>query len=113
MTRICLLVLWAACLSPAQPTKCAAVEGERLEARHPAALLPDPPTSPAPAPGARRTFREPELLALGRRHSLTLAGIPDNVCFEWDLQTLDRGLVLEAMRAALPLPNLKLDIMER
>ena len=117
--RVGWLVVWVAWLSPAQSTKCAPVEGDRIEARSLAvflpafrALPPDTPISLAPAPGARRTFRDSELAALARRHSLELADYPESVCFEWEMQPLDRAQVMEAMRVVLPAPDLAIEIVE-
>jgi flagella basal body P-ring formation protein FlgA len=117
MLAMLLLALCTASLSPAQ-TDCAPVETDRLTVADLAAVLPpfrtappDPVISAAPAPGARRIFHPSELLSIARRYSVTLADTSD-ICFEWRLHPLDRTLLLDAMRAALPLPDLRLDIVE-
>jgi len=105
-------------MAGAQSGECAAVERDRLLARDFAAALPAfgalPPETeiaPAPAPGARRIFREPELRGLARRFALSLTGAGE-LCFEWKLEPLDRGAVAAAMRAALPEPAVEIEIVE-
>jgi flagella basal body P-ring formation protein FlgA len=118
MTRLCIVLLWFACFTPAQTTKCVEVEGDRILARDFAVSLPgfgqlppETPLAPAPMPGMRRFFRSLELVALAQRYSVEIA--PDaSLCFERQTELLDRGRVLEAMRLALPLPDLKIEIVE-
>jgi flagella basal body P-ring formation protein FlgA len=59
----------------------------------------------------RRVIHELELLSLAKRFSVPLDSAPD-ICFEWELAPLDRTVALEAMRAALPLPDLQIEITE-
>jgi flagella basal body P-ring formation protein FlgA len=118
MIRLCIVLLWFACLTPAQTPKCVEVEGDRILARDFAVSLPGfsqlPPEtqlSPAPMPGMRRFFRPFEVVALAKRYSVAID--PDaSVCFERQTEMLDRDRVLEAMRLALPLPDLKIEIVE-
>jgi len=118
MTRLCILLLWFACFTPAQTPKCVEVEGDRILARDFAVSLPGfgqvPPETrlaPAPQPGMRRFFRSFELVALAQRYSVEID--PDaTLCFERQTEMLDRDRVLEAMRLALPLPDLKIEIVE-
>jgi flagella basal body P-ring formation protein FlgA len=94
------------------------VEGDRILARDFAVSLPGfsqvPPEtqlSPAPMPGMRRLFRPFELVALAKRYSVAID--PEaSLCFERPTEMLDRDRVLEALRLALPLPNLKIEIVE-
>jgi flagella basal body P-ring formation protein FlgA len=118
MTRLSIVLLWFACFTPAQTPKCVEVEGDRILARDFAVSLPgfgqlspETPLAPAPQPGARRFFRSFELVALAQRYSVKID--PDaGVCFERQTEMLDRDRVLEAMRLALPLPDLKIEIVE-
>ena len=118
MTRLCIVLLWFACLTPAQTPKCVEVEGDRILARDFAVSLPGfgqlPPEtqlSPAPQPGMRRFYRPVELAALAQRYSVALD--PEaSICFERQTEMLDRDRVLEAMRLALPIPDLKIEIVE-
>ena len=118
MTRLSIVLLWFACFAPAQTPKCVEVEGDRILARDFAVSLPgfgqlspETPLAPAPQPGARRFFRSFELVALAQRYSVKID--PDaGVCFERQTEMLDRDRVLEAMRLALPLPDLKIEIVE-
>jgi flagella basal body P-ring formation protein FlgA len=94
------------------------VEGDRILARDFAVSLPGfgqlPPETqlaPAPLPGLRRFFRPFELVALAQRYSVAID--PEaSLCFERQTEMLDRDRVLEAMRLALPLPDLKIEIVE-
>jgi flagella basal body P-ring formation protein FlgA len=118
MIRICIALLWFACFAPAQTPKCVEVEGDRILARDFAVSLPgfgkispETPLAPAPQPGVRRFFRSFELVALAQRYSVEID--PDaGLCVERQTEMLDRGRVLEAMRLALPLPGLEIEIVE-
>src|ERR1019366_7899287 len=118
MTRLSIMLLWFACFAPAQTPKCVEVEGDRILARDFAVSLPGfgqlPPEtqlSPAPQPGMRRFYRPVELAALAQRYSVALD--PEaSLCFERQTEMLDRDRFLEAMRLALPIPDLKIEIVE-
>jgi len=118
MIRVCIVLLWFACFAPAQTPKCVEVEGDRILAREFAVSLPgfgqlppETPLAPAPLPGVRRFFRAFELVSLAQRYSVKVD--PDaGLCFERPAEMLDRGRVLEAMRLALPLPGLEIEIVE-
>ncbi|MGA9623925.1 MAG: flagellar basal body P-ring formation chaperone FlgA [Bryobacteraceae bacterium] len=116
--RSCIVLLWFACLTPAQTPKCVEVEGDRILARDFAVSLPgfgrlSPETAlaPAPMPGVRRFFHPSELAALARRYSVDIDQ-DAALCFERQTEMLDRDRVLEAMRLALPLPGLEIEIVE-
>lgn len=119
MKALCLLgMLSLARFAPAQARPCATVEGDHIFARDFTAVLPafsslpaETPIALAPGPGARRVFHPMDLLALAKRYSLAI-DTSEDICFEWRMGELDRDRVLEAMRAALPFPNLKLEIVE-
>ena len=118
MIRLCIVLLWFACFTPAQTTKCVEVEGDRILAREFAVSLPgfsrlSPETAmaPAPQPGVRRFFRPFELAALAHRYSVEID--PDAaVCFERKTETLAPDRVVEAMRMALPLADLRIEVVE-
>jgi flagella basal body P-ring formation protein FlgA len=116
--RSCIVLLWFACLTPAQTPKCVEVEGDRILARDFAVSLPgfgrlspETPLAPAPMPGVRRFFHASELVALARRYSVDIDQ-DAALCFERQTEMLDRDRVLEAMRLALPLPGLEIEIVE-
>ena len=118
MIRLCIVLLWFACLTPAQTPKCVEVEGDRILARDFAVSLPgfgrlspETPLAPAPMPGVRRFFHASELVALARRYSVDIDQ-DAALCFERQTEMLDRDRVLEAMRLALPLPGLEIEIVE-
>jgi flagella basal body P-ring formation protein FlgA len=118
MNRLCIVLLGFACLTPAQTPKCVAVEGDRILAGDFAVSLPDfgrvspeIAITPAPQPGVRRFFRPFELVALARRYSVKIDANA-NLCFERRTEMLDRDRVLEAMRLALPLPDLRIEVVE-
>jgi flagella basal body P-ring formation protein FlgA len=62
-------------------------------------------------PGVRRFFHASELVALARRYSVDIDQ-DAALCFERQTEMLDRDRVLEAMRLALPLPGLEIEIVE-
>ena len=110
----CLTLVLAAmaCTAPIGQTACRPVEGERILARDLAlaipafgALVPELPVAFAPVPGSRRIMHAVELAALARKNAIELPA-PEDLCFEWPLQLLDRAAVMEAMRAALDAPSL-------
>ena len=76
-----------------------------------ARLAPDTPVATAPGPGVRRVFRSIELISFARNHALPLDTAPD-LCFELLMETLERDRVLEAMLAALPFPETRIEIVE-
>lgn len=116
MSRFLPLVLLLAC--PALLGACAPVEHDPITARDLAAFLPvfgrldaDTPVSPSPGPGVRRVFHPIELIALARNYSLDLAATQD-LCFEWPMEVPGRDRFLEAMRAALPDPGTRIELLE-
>jgi flagella basal body P-ring formation protein FlgA len=76
-----------------------------------AKLAPDTPVAPAPGPGVRRVFRHLELLSFARTHSLQLDSDTD-LCFELPMETLDQNRMLEAMHAALPFPDTRIEVVD-
>jgi flagella basal body P-ring formation protein FlgA len=83
-----------------------------------AAALPEFRTAPpeslvaqAPLPGARRTFHAAELRALAHRFGIALSS-PEDVCFEWLSQPLDRTRVAAAMQESLAVPGAKITIKD-
>jgi flagella basal body P-ring formation protein FlgA len=118
MVRVVVLLCCLARFAPAQERACRHFEGDRIVARDLADTLPVFSSLPpetllanAPMPGSRRVFHSPEILTLARRYSLDLPSAPD-VCFEWPLGPLDRNQVMDAMRAALPIPDVRIEIAE-
>jgi flagella basal body P-ring formation protein FlgA len=75
------------------------------------ALPPDTILGTAPQPGSDRFFRAPELTALAHHHSIHLEN-PSDVCFAWPMEPLSASRVMEAMRAALALPDARIEIAE-
>jgi len=111
------LLLSVAIAARAVPNGCIPVEHDPITAGDLALavpafgkLAPDTPIAAAPGPGVRRVFRSLELVSLARNHSLQLDAA-DDLCFKLPLEKLDRGRVLEAMKAALP-PQARIEIVE-
>lgn len=105
-------------LLAADTAPCVAVDQEQITAHDLASvapafasLAPDTPIAPAPLPGARRVLRSIEVAALARNHSLQI-DLPSDVCFEFAMEPIDRGRLLEAMQKALPYPEAQVDILE-
>jgi len=116
--RLPLLYLAAALVPPAWPEGCATVDHDPITAHDLAARVPvfarldaATPIAPAPGAGVRRVFRSLELTSLAKGYALDLPAAED-LCFEWPMETLDRGRVREAMQAALPFPDTKIEILE-
>jgi flagella basal body P-ring formation protein FlgA len=64
-----------------------------------------------PPPGAKRTFHASELASLAERYSIRLDS-PEDVCFEWPMESLDRNRILQAMRESLGTPDARIEISE-
>ena len=116
--RALLLFGWTAWFAPAQEASCHPVEGDRILARDIAAALPEFRTAPpealagqAPLPGSRRVFHAPELRALAHRFGITLSS-PEDICFEWPTQPLDRARAIAAMRESLAVAGAKIEIKD-
>ncbi len=111
-----LLLLFGCAALPA--LGCSPIEHEQITAADLAKVLPvfatlepDLPIAPAPMPGAHRILRASELAALARRNSVPAGEFGDQ-CFEWPMESLDRGRVIEAMRKALSYPDVHLEVLE-
>jgi flagella basal body P-ring formation protein FlgA len=119
MTLRVVVAVWClARIAPAQASVCRHVEGDRIVARDLSGALsvfdrvpPETLLASAPMPGSRRVFHGPEIMALSRRYSIGLTSAPD-VCFEWAMEPLDRKQVMDAMRAALQIPDSRIEIAE-
>jgi flagella basal body P-ring formation protein FlgA len=116
--RILFLLGWTACFAPAQQPACQPVEGDRILARHLAAVLPEFGSAApeallgqSPLPGAQRTFHAQELRALAHRFGIALSSDQD-VCFEWALQPLDRARMIAAMQQSLQIPGARILITD-
>jgi flagella basal body P-ring formation protein FlgA len=66
-----------------------------------AAVAPDTPVAPAPAPGMARTFHLPELERLSARFHVTPAA-ESEICIQRQVTVPDRARMLEAMQRQLP-----------
>lgn len=118
MTRLIVFLLAVFPLLAADSAPCVAVDHEQITASDLASVLPafaqlaaEMPIIPAPLPGANRELRSFEIAALARNHSLHIDAPPD-LCFEWTMEPIDRGRLLEAMQKALPYPEAQVDILE-
>jgi len=118
MPRLIVFLLSIFPLLAADTGPCVAVEHDPITVHDLVAVLPafasvspEIPLAPAPLPGARRALRSFEIAALAHKHSLQVDAPPD-VCFEWAMEPLDRGRLIEAMQKALPYPEAQVDILE-
>jgi flagella basal body P-ring formation protein FlgA len=118
MFRAVVALCCLACFAPAEDSACRHVEGDRIFAKDLADTLavfsripPDTLLANAPMPGSRRVFHAPEILSLAHRYSIDLPSAPD-ICFEWAMAPLDRNQVLDAMQAALQIPEAQIQIAE-
>lgn len=107
-----------ACFAAAQAPHCLLVESDRILAKDVAVALsafssipPDMPLAYSPLPGFRHVLHSSEILSLAKRYSITVETATD-VCFEWDMEPLNRDRVLDAMLAALEVPGVRVEILE-
>jgi len=104
--------------APAQQPSCVFAEGSEIRGKDLAAALPAFDRLPQdfvlgnmPLPGSKRTIHSSELTSLARRFSIGLPDAPD-ICFEWPMAPLGRDRILAAMRASLPVPDARIEIVE-
>ena len=97
---------------------CLPVESEKVSARDLApagaafeALPPETTFGYAPAPGARRILLAPELKRLAAPHDLPLAPGTE-VCVVRPLEPLTRERLTASMRASLPEPEARIEVVE-
>lgn len=97
---------------------CIAVAGDRILARDMTQAWPAFAAVPeetalgyAPAPGARRLYGAAELARTAARFGIAAAA-PGAVCFERPMRPLEATHVLAAMRAALRVPEARIEIVE-
>jgi flagella basal body P-ring formation protein FlgA len=117
MTRIIACLISIAPLVAAD-APCIQVDHEPINAHDLASAFPafarvfaDTPIIPAPMVGVRRTLRSFEVRALAKNHSVEIGDTQD-VCFEWAMEPIDRGRLLDAMQKSLPYPEAQIDILE-
>lgn len=118
ISRLLVTLCWVVPFAIAQVPACTPLDGDRILGKHLAAALPAfraiPPETvlgSAPPPGSTRTFHVLELASLAQRYSIRLES-PTDICFEWPMESLDRGRVLQAMRESLQDPDARIDITE-
>jgi flagella basal body P-ring formation protein FlgA len=117
MIRTALLLAALAGGPDTGPGACLVLEGDEITAQDLApawaalAVLPrETVFGYAPAPGVRRSFYLPELSRLAARYQVAPPAAP--ICVERAVEPLDRNRLLAAMRAALELPEARLEIVE-
>ncbi len=104
---------WAAAQTPCIPVTGAQILGADLARAVPAfhAIRADLPIAPSPLAGARRIFPVSELESLAVRF-----GVHDNsfseVCFSIATGPLDPARLIEPMKAALPIPGVRIEVLE-
>jgi len=118
MIRLILILLPIGALFAADTAPCVTVDHDPVNARDLASvmpvftrLVPDTPIAPAPLPGAQRVVRSYEIAALAHNHAVHIDD-PRDICFEWAMEPLDRGRLLEAMKKALPYPEAEIEVLE-
>src|SRR4051812_36645883 len=96
---------------------CVSVNGARILGEDLARAVPsfksvppDVPIAPSPSPGSTRVFSVAELQSLAIRFGIHDAVLTDT-CFRLATEPLNRDLVLAAMRDALKIPDVRLEIL--
>lgn len=112
------LLCWLAPQAWAQTPACTPLQDDRILAKDLAAVIPVfrqmPPETllgNTPPPGSQHIFHSPELLSLAQHYGLHVAG-DTTACFERAMEPLDRNRVLDAMRVALQIPEVRLELAE-
>ena len=112
------LLCWIAPQAWAQAPACTPLQDDRILAQDLAAAIPAfhaiPPETMlgnTPPPGSQRIFHHPELLSLAQRYSVSL-DVDAGACFERAMEPLDRNRLMEAMRAALQIPDARIELAE-
>jgi flagella basal body P-ring formation protein FlgA len=112
------LLCWIAPQAWAQAPACTPLQDDRILAQDLAAAIPAfhaiPPETMlgnTPPPGSQRIFHHPELLSLAQRYSVSL-DVDASACFERAMEPLDRNRLMEAMRAALQIPDARIELAE-
>jgi flagella basal body P-ring formation protein FlgA len=107
-----------ALLCAGQQSECTAVNGDQIQGRDMAKVLPafsaippDAPLAPAPAMNGSRVFSAAELEALERRFAIGVDGAGP-VCFRLAVETPSRALVTSAMIEVLPDPGAHIEVLE-
>ncbi len=102
----------------AQTPACAPLQDDRILAKDLAAVIPQFQQIPSetqlantPPPGSQHIFHQPELQSLAQRYSLQF-DVNAAVCFERAMQPLDRKAVVDAMKAALQIPDAHIELAE-
>ncbi len=108
-----MMLLWAALAAG-----CITVDGEHIRAADLAAavpafasLAPDETLGYAPSPGARRMLGPRELERIAGRHGLTLPAA-STLCVERAMERLTQERVLGTLRAAIPNPEARIELLE-
>jgi len=115
--RVIVALCCAARFAPAQ-VACKPVEGDRILGMNLAETLPAframPPETllgTMPPPGSKRTFHAAEMASLAQRFSIRLDS-PEEVCFEWPMESLGRDRIVQAMHESLQDSAARIEIAE-
>ena len=119
MRRYSLVLLcWIAPRVWAQAPACTPLQDDRILAKDLAAVIPAFLRIPSatllgntPPPGSQHILHHAELLSLAQRYAVPLEG-DASACFERAMEPLDRNRLLEAMRAALQIPDARIELAE-
>ncbi len=117
-SAVVIALLGSLCAAGAGAGGCIRVDGDRilgsdLARANPvfAALDAGLTVGYTPAPGARRIFSAAQLAQLARRHGLAAGGM-ERACFERTTSPLDRAPILEALEAALGMPDAEIELID-
>lgn len=118
MTRRVLILCFAASGWAAGQMPCPTVTGSYILGKDLARVVPafqavpaGVPIAPSPIPGAVRRFSVAELRTLASRFSISETAF-DDVCFQIKTEPLNREHLIEAMMAALKVPDARIEILE-
>jgi flagella basal body P-ring formation protein FlgA len=116
-TLLLIALVSGASLAQAETT-CVSITGSQIIGADLARAIPefagiqsDSPLAPAPLPGATRVFYRSELQSIASRFSLAVTA-PNEVCFKFATEALNRDRALAEMRKVITVPDSKIEILE-
>lgn len=119
MMRSLFLLVWLAASTAWAQTPCVPVSGTHIFGADLARAVPafrsiaaGAEIAPSPLPGAQRRFSPTELQTLASRFNVTSPGSNTEVCFQLATQPLDLNALVDAIRTALSIDHLNIEILE-
>jgi flagella basal body P-ring formation protein FlgA len=112
--KFALMFAFALRLFACRAVDAAQITGKDLAAASPlfSALDPNLVIGPAPVPAVERALRPEELLRIAKQNGITISGPAPEICFERATEPLTPEKLLPILRAALAIPDAKIEIVD-